>query len=178
MSGLGEWLRQVVAIAFMGGIAEMMLPSGRLVRYVRMVVGVALLVALLSPILPALRGGWADSAANRASDMLFGNTATTAPAQAESRAAQDYAQALHQAEDQDAATYLAEWAEASLPEPVRSEVVKVTVEHPTSTDQMEVTVWIRPTGLADATEIRQIIASQLDIGLNQVAVVDEGDAPR
>jgi len=178
VNGLGEWLRQVVAIALIGGIAEMMLPSGGLVRYVRMTVGVALLAALLSPILPALRGGWADGAANRASDFLFGNTATTAPAQPESRAVQDYAQALHQAEDQDAATYLAEWAEASLPDPIRSEVVKVTVEHPTSADQMAVTVLVRPTGMADAVEIRQIIASQLDIEPSQVEVLDEGDAPR
>ncbi|WP_304458912.1 stage III sporulation protein AF [Alicyclobacillus sendaiensis] len=175
---LGEWLRQVVAIALIGGIAEMMLPSGGLVRYVRMTVGVALLAALLSPILPALRGGWATSAANQASDFLFGNAAATASSQAESRAARDYAQALHQAENQDAAAYLEEWAEASLPYPFRSEVVKVTVKHPTSADQMTVTVVVRPTGVADAVEIRQFIASQLDIEPSQIEVIDEGDAPR
>ncbi|WP_206880660.1 stage III sporulation protein AF [Alicyclobacillus mali (ex Roth et al. 2021)] len=177
MNGLEEWLRQVVAIALVGGIAEMMLPSGGLLRYVRMTVGVALLATLLSPILPALRGGWADEAANRASDVLFGNAATTT-ASVGRGAAQDYAQALGQVEDEDAAKYLAEWAEASLPDPLRSEVVKVSVEHPTSADHMAVMVWVRPTGVVDAVEIRQSIAAQLAVNPSQVEVLDEGGGPQ
>lgn len=178
MSAFGDWLRQVVAIAFMGGIAEMLLPSGGLLRYVRMTVGAALLAALLSPILPALHGAWADDAARRASEILLDNTTFVSNSQAESRAAQDYARALHQEEDQEAAMYLAEWAEASLPEPIRSEVVKVTVEHPTSADQMAVEVVVQPAAIVDAAEIEQAIASQLGIAPRQVVVLDEGATPR
>ncbi|SIS63182.1 MULTISPECIES: stage III sporulation protein AF [Alicyclobacillus] len=178
MSAFGDWLRQVVGIALIGGIAEMMLPSGGLVRYVRMVVGVALMAALLSPVVPALRGAWADIAASRASNLLFSNASQAAGAQVENRAAQQYAEALHEAEAQDAATYLAEWAEAALPEPLRSEVVKVTVEHPTSADQMTVTVLVRPPGALDAGEIRQTVASALGIPAAQVEVRDEGEAGR
>ncbi|WP_206831012.1 stage III sporulation protein AF [Alicyclobacillus fructus] len=176
MTGVGDWLRQVVAIALIGGIAEMMLPSGALVRYVRMTVGVALLAAILSPIVPALHGAWAENATTRASALLFGNSAAQA-SQAEDRDAQRYAEALHQAETQDAALYLAEWAEASLPEPIRSEVVKVTVAHPTSADRMTVDVWVRPAGMVDAVEIREIIASQLGLEPAQVEVQDKGDSP-
>ncbi|MFS0722762.1 stage III sporulation protein AF [Paenibacillus sp. 1P07SE] len=56
MAWLAEWLRQIIAIILLAGIIELLLPSNAYQRYVRLVIGLFILLALLSPILSLLQG--------------------------------------------------------------------------------------------------------------------------
>lgn len=56
MAWLVEWLRQIIAIVLLAGIVELLLPSNAYQRYVRLVLGLFILLALLSPILTLLQG--------------------------------------------------------------------------------------------------------------------------
>jgi len=56
MAWLVEWLRQIIAIVLLAGIVELLLPNNAYQRYVRLVLGLFILLALLSPILTLLQG--------------------------------------------------------------------------------------------------------------------------
>ena len=56
MAWLAEWLKQIIAIILLAGIVELLLPSNAYQRYVRLVLGLFILLALLSPILSLLQG--------------------------------------------------------------------------------------------------------------------------
>ncbi|MBD2847289.1 stage III sporulation protein AF [Paenibacillus sp. IB182496] len=56
MEWLTDWLRQVIAILLLGGLVDLLLPSDTFQRYVRLVVGLLILLTLLTPILRLMQG--------------------------------------------------------------------------------------------------------------------------
>ncbi|XEC92851.1 stage III sporulation protein AF [Paenibacillus tarimensis] len=56
MAWLSDWLRQIIAIILLAGIIDLLLPSSVYQRYVRLVVGLLILLTLLSPVLRLLQG--------------------------------------------------------------------------------------------------------------------------
>ncbi|MDP4096745.1 stage III sporulation protein AF [Paenibacillus sp. P96] len=55
MSWLGEWLRHLVMIVLMAAFVDLILPSRTMERYVRLVLSLLILLALISPIAQLLR---------------------------------------------------------------------------------------------------------------------------
>ncbi|GLG00960.1 hypothetical protein Alches_09990 [Alicyclobacillus hesperidum subsp. aegles] len=176
MTALGEWLKQIVAIAMLAGIAEMLLPTRALVKYVRSVLGVAMIASMLSPLVPMLRSNWPSQLATQASAALFGNTlATQATNVADgSAAARGYAATLNQEESLDADKYLAQEAKAALPENLTKYVTNVQVENAMNPAKLSVTVAIKANGTPWSGEIGQTIAEALGVESDQVLVVDDG----
>lgn len=55
MSWLGEWLRHLVMVVLLAAFVDMILPSRSMERYVRLVLSLLVLLALISPIVQLLR---------------------------------------------------------------------------------------------------------------------------
>lgn len=66
ISFLSDWLRQIVIVVIMAGVAEMLMPRGQLKGYIKVVLGLMVLLAILNPVLGVLSGelawsvGWLD----------------------------------------------------------------------------------------------------------------------
>ncbi|GMA55858.1 stage III sporulation protein AF [Alicyclobacillus sacchari] len=176
MTAIGEWLKQIVVVAMLAGIAEMLLPTRALVKYVRSVLGVAMIAAMLSPLVPMLRSNWSSQLAAQASAALFGNTLATQGSGVDdnSAAVRGYAAALNQEESLDADQYLAQEAKSALPENLAKYVTSVHVDNAMNPAELRVTVGIDANGTAWGGEIEQTIAEALGVEADQVLVVDDG----
>nr|WP_269846603.1 stage III sporulation protein AF [Paenibacillus roseus] len=56
MEWLSDWLRQIIAVILLAGIIDLLLPSSAYQRYVRLVIGLLILLTLLTPVLRLLQG--------------------------------------------------------------------------------------------------------------------------
>lgn len=57
MAWLSSWLREIVAIILLAAIVDLLLPNQAMQRYARLIIGLLILLALLSPILNLVQGG-------------------------------------------------------------------------------------------------------------------------
>ncbi|HVB09602.1 MAG TPA: stage III sporulation protein AF [Bacillota bacterium] len=57
MNALGTWVGHLAAVVLMAGLAEMLMPPGRLQGYARAVLGLIVLLAVLTPLLNVLHQG-------------------------------------------------------------------------------------------------------------------------
>jgi stage III sporulation protein AF len=57
MSELGGWVGHLAAVVLMAGLAEMLMPPGRLQGYARAVLGLIVLLVVLTPLLDLLHQG-------------------------------------------------------------------------------------------------------------------------
>lgn len=60
MGALGEWIRQVVLVLILTGVVELALPAGAVRRYVQVVLGLLVLLAIIRPVLAWLNSEPAD----------------------------------------------------------------------------------------------------------------------
>lgn len=58
MSWLNDWLKQLILIILLASFIELLLPSQTMQRYVRTVIGLFLLLALLSPVFQLVHADW------------------------------------------------------------------------------------------------------------------------
>ncbi|MBX6352921.1 MAG: stage III sporulation protein AF [Thermoflavifilum sp.] len=70
MTALGHWLKELVVLVLLAGLTDLVLPSASLQRYVRTVLGLAIIAMILQPILPLFDAAWAQKAAVTASQEL------------------------------------------------------------------------------------------------------------
>ncbi len=56
MLRLDDWVRQLAALVLLAGIAELLLPTGRMKAYARSLLGLLVLLGLLQPLVALLRG--------------------------------------------------------------------------------------------------------------------------
>ncbi|MCL6445543.1 MAG: stage III sporulation protein AF [Alicyclobacillus sp.] len=70
MIALGAWLKQIILIVMLAVFTDLLLPSKSMQRYVRTVLGLAIIAAILQPIVPMLRKDWADHLAAAAIDEI------------------------------------------------------------------------------------------------------------
>lgn len=58
MSLLASWLKQLILVVIIATILDLLLPSDTMQRYVRLVMGLVILVLILSPILSVIKNDW------------------------------------------------------------------------------------------------------------------------
>lgn len=56
MDALAGWLKQLIAVVLLASLADLLLPNRTMQRYVRLVAGLFVLLAILSPVMQGLRG--------------------------------------------------------------------------------------------------------------------------
>lgn len=60
MDALAGWLQQLIAVVLLASLADLLLPGRSMQRYVRLVAGLFVLLAILTPILEWIRGDFAS----------------------------------------------------------------------------------------------------------------------
>jgi len=60
MDALAGWLQQLIAVVLLASLADLLLPGRSMQRYVRLVAGLFVLLAVLTPILEWIRGDFAS----------------------------------------------------------------------------------------------------------------------
>ncbi len=58
MQGLDAWIHGLVALLFLAGIAELLLPSGTFKGYARSFLGLLVLLGVLRPVVGLMQGQW------------------------------------------------------------------------------------------------------------------------
>lgn len=66
LTALGDWLKQIILIVLLATIADLLLPTKTMQKYVRMVMGLAIVAAMLQPMVPFFKGDFADQMAKAA----------------------------------------------------------------------------------------------------------------
>lgn len=79
-------------------IADLLLPTKAMQKYVRMVMGMAIIAAMLQPIVPLLKGDWADKVANA----TWLETQSTPAVQLSDSATTELTHVIHREQLQDA----------------------------------------------------------------------------
>ncbi len=82
MTALGDWLKQIILIVLLATIADLLLPTKTMQKYVRMVMGLAVVAAMLQPMVPFFKGDWADQMANASWLESAGQSASPTPSTA------------------------------------------------------------------------------------------------
>lgn len=171
MNGLGEWLKQLVIIVLLAAFADLLLPTRSMQKYVRMVMGLAIIAAMLQPIVPLLSRNWSDQAASTAANELLpsGGTSAEGAAQAGSLRAltTDIKRQTEQTAEHLLATRLRGEVQALYPVSVSSIDVSGVDK---SGSQLSVRVVLAQASGAMAEKVRNHLAHELDIPIGQVTV--------
>ncbi|KPV43251.1 stage III sporulation protein AF [Alicyclobacillus ferrooxydans] len=77
MTVIGGWLRQIILIIFLAILADFLLPTKSMQKYVRMVMGLAVIAAMLQPVMPLFQGGWANQLAEKATSEILSSPSST-----------------------------------------------------------------------------------------------------
>lgn len=64
MNVLGEWLKQIILMVVLAVLTDLLLPTKSMQKYVRAVMGLAIIAVMLQPVLPFFRKDWANSVAD------------------------------------------------------------------------------------------------------------------
>ncbi len=60
MDALAGWLKQLIAVVLLASLVDLMLPNRTMQRYVRLVAGLFVLLAILTPVMQVLRGDFGE----------------------------------------------------------------------------------------------------------------------
>jgi stage III sporulation protein AF len=63
VSALGHWLKQLMILVLLAGLTDLLLPTQAMQRYVRTVMGLAVIAMMLQPIVPLFDRAWPERAA-------------------------------------------------------------------------------------------------------------------
>ncbi|GGI95967.1 hypothetical protein GCM10010885_02050 [Alicyclobacillus cellulosilyticus] len=103
MTVLGAWLKQIILLVLLAVITDMLLPTQTLQKYVRTVLGLAVVAAMLQPVIPFFRGDWMQHLAQAVETEWFG----APPAQVATPALKDYTAGMERQAAATADQYLA-----------------------------------------------------------------------
>ncbi len=61
MSFLNEWIRHIVTLIVFAGFIEMLMPHSDMKRFVKMIMGLVIILVIVSPLGNLMRGNWANN---------------------------------------------------------------------------------------------------------------------
>jgi stage III sporulation protein AF len=169
MSALGEWLKQIILVVVLAVLSDMLLPTKSMQKYVRVVMGLAIIAVMLQPIMPFFRRDWADHMADVAArEILNGNaTASTVPLPNINQVKQD----MQAQEDERANQLVGAELLSGIEKAFSCDVIDVTVKNVTHGPQaMTVQIQISHLDEMKQFDIQQWVATDLQISKSQVAV--------
>ena len=171
MTALGEWLKQLVIIVLLAAFADLLLPTRAMEKYVRMVMGLAIVAAMLQPIVPLLSRNWSGQAAATAADELLPNNAKSGASGSSTGTTatltQEFQRQTNQAADHLLATRLRAEIEALYPVTVSGMDVHGVGR---SGSQLSVHVMLGSAPTTIVSKIRDHLAHELDVPASQITV--------
>ncbi|GMA52394.1 hypothetical protein GCM10025857_37510 [Alicyclobacillus contaminans] len=87
MTALGEWLKQLILVVLLAVFADLLLPSKSMQKYVKTVMGLAIIAVMLQPIAPLFQQNWADKVAQYMTNQVFSDSSSGVAAASASEAA-------------------------------------------------------------------------------------------
>jgi len=168
---LGAWLKQIVMIVLLAVFADLLLPTKAMQKYVRTVLGLAIIAAMLQPIVPFLRPDFADKVAQLALSEFDKGQAEQANS---SGAATNYQHVLQQQQNSQANQLLGEQILRNMPRAFRQAVTSVSV---TGSEEQPNTIGVTVNEVGSSLSIqdlKQWVATYLNILPQQVTIVTGG----
>ncbi|MBX5436313.1 MAG: stage III sporulation protein AF [Alicyclobacillaceae bacterium] len=167
MTAVGEWLKQIILIVLLAAFTEWLLPTQSMQKYVRTVLGLAVIAAILQPLVPFFRGDWAERLAQSAVEQLTGAASSAAaPAvDVDSLQAQLRRQLSRRADDEAAAL-----VQAAIDSELGIPGARVQVEGGLTPEQMRVAVVLPPAATGQTAAVRNLVARLLGVSADHVSV--------
>ncbi len=170
MTVLGAWLKQIVLVVLLAVFADLLLPTKAMQKYVRTVMGLAIIAAILQPIIPLFQQNWADRLAQFATDQVFSNQSTNNAAVVPN--VDSLKQVLKSQQDAEATNILGQQLKQQLASQFQCFPTSVEISGVQSgTDQLQVRVVVAVSDMPKAGHIQTWIAKELGISSEQVHVV-------
>lgn len=167
MNALGEWLKQLVLIVMLAVFADMLLPTRAMQRYVRIVMGLAIIAAMLQPLVPLLKRDWADQAASLATSETSNVAVGPGTDSAEANALQ---QTIANQTKQAANDLLAEQIKEEVEQQWKCQVSDVLVKGNAVDGSLHVMLSTGPLTAQQRAAVRQKLSIELDIPSANVVV--------
>jgi len=177
MIQLGEWLKQIILIVILAVLTDLLLPTKAMQKYVRMVMGLVVIAAILQPIVPFFQRDWADHlAATVASEVtsLSNNTASSPVSPDLPPSLSGYQADLQQQQAKTEDKYIALQLHSLITTQFH-DVVSLVVVHGASEgiSALQVSVTVQTVDPSELANIRKFVATNLQISLTQVSVQSE-----
>ncbi|WAH39000.1 stage III sporulation protein AF [Alicyclobacillus dauci] len=170
---LGQWLKHLVLIVLISIIADLLLPTKSMQKYVRAVLGIAIIAAMIQPITPLFHRDWADQIANTAAQELLTGTqrgGVSSGGQIDQSTLSTYESQIEKQETHQADTILADATEMALPGDLRAHVVKLTIQNANQPDKLQAVVETDTTDVSVRSAIVKQIAGELHVSGQQVTI--------
>ncbi|MCL6547944.1 MAG: stage III sporulation protein AF [Alicyclobacillus sp.] len=170
MTAVGEWLKQIILIVLLAVFTEWLLPTQAMQKYVRTVLGLAVIAAILQPLIPFFHGNWAEELAQVAVQQVTGGDGAASQPAGTAPDVRRLQQTLHE----QLADRADELAGAAVADAIRSRLGlrpdRVSVTGSASPGELSAEVWLRPTDSARSAEVQYLVAESLGIPLQRVVV--------
>lgn len=171
MTLLGGWLRQLILIIFLAILADFLLPTKAMQKYVRMVMGLAVIAAMLQPMMPLFGGGFANSLADQATSEILGTT-TSSQGGTPTYDVAGLKEKLQAEQTKTETALLEARLQALIAEACHCTVTAVSVETDNNGKVVSVTVNTPAKSNDTRQQIVQFVSKQLALTSSQVQVVD------
>ncbi|MCF8563588.1 stage III sporulation protein AF [Alicyclobacillus tolerans] len=177
MTALGVWLKQIIMIVLLAVFSDLLLPTKTMQKYVRSVMGLAIIAAMLQPILPFFKRDWADQLAQTASQELTRSQNVQANQGAQSQTPSSsqtqlrYQQDLAQQQAQEANALTAQEIQQLIPQHFGFSAKSVSVTGATqATGALVVQIALFPADSSHANDVKSFVANDLGVAPSQVVV--------
>lgn len=167
---LGSWIKQIVAIILISIIAEMLLPTKATQKYVRAVLGIAVIAAMIQPLMPMLHRNWANEMANAVSTELTSTNTSQTGGDNATAATPSYEQTLQAEQTRTADTLLANAMKEAMPRSLSAHVTALSVHGATTPATMTVVVALDQADVQLVQRIQTWVGGYLHISSSQVQV--------
>ncbi|WP_067932945.1 stage III sporulation protein AF [Alicyclobacillus kakegawensis] len=173
MNALGAWLKQIVLVVMLAVLADMLLPTRAMQKYVRMVMGLAIIAVILGPLTPMARRDWAAHLADWALRQVSA-ASPEAVSPANGLDTNRLQQTLAEQQDQVAKQNLARVLKQGLADDLGVQADKVVVSGTSTANGPRAFVTVSSKYAERASEIRQFVARMLGVSEADVEVVTGG----
>lgn len=170
---LGEWLRQLVVIVLLAVFTDLLLPTKTMQKYVRVVLGLTIIAAMLQPVVPFFQKDWTQKVTQIAIDEFDAGQvgSSTGVAQAEA----NYKNTLETQTQTEADALIAGQLTTLIDTAAHCSVLSVSVDGVNaSRGVVTVTVTLPLVDVSKVQQVQSIVSSNLHIPLQQVHVTAEG----
>ncbi|MFB5191141.1 stage III sporulation protein AF [Alicyclobacillus fastidiosus] len=173
MTMLGEWIKQLIIIVMVSIIADMLLPTKSMQKYVRAVLGIAIIAAMIQPLTPFFRQDWADKMASTASSELMKDTSASNGTGSDISLA-GYQHELVSEQQTETNVMVADAVLESLPQALRAHVARLSVANGSTPSELQATVDVDTSDAKICAEIQQSVMQALEVPSTQVVVRQNG----
>jgi stage III sporulation protein AF len=167
MTALGAWLKQLVMVVLLAVFADLLLPTKSMQKYVRVVMGLAVIAVILQPLAPLFRGDWTERLADYATEMVLGDATSGSP----NGTADDLGATLQRQQDQQANQLVTEQLRRQMAQDLDCTPVSIQIHGVRQgTSAIVADVELSPADSDRAGEVRSWLAQQLGVAEAQVNV--------